>query len=64
MDKVLGRPLARNFSAIFNYKAQGFTMEGILRKQILERDGTRTDQIYFGLLRSDWLEQKKKDSGS
>ena len=64
MDKVLGRPLARNFSAIFNYKAQGFTMEGILREQILELDGSRADQIYFGLLRAEWLEAKKKGSTS
>ncbi len=59
MDKVLGRPLARNFSAIFNYQALGFTKEGVLRAQILEPGGKRVDQVYFGLLREEWIARKK-----
>ena len=52
--KVVGQVDARNISSVFNYKAQGFSTEGVLRQQITAADGTRHDQIHFGLLREEW----------
>lgn len=61
IEKAVGRPISRNFPAIFNYKAQGWTMEGILRGQVLSLndDGLRFDQYHFGMLRHEWLERKQ-----
>lgn len=53
-EKIDGRPFARNFPAIFNYKAQGFKVEGIMRKQVRVSDTERWDQYLFGLLPEDW----------
>lgn len=55
IHKVCGGPLARNFPAIFNYKAQGWRHEGTLRGQCQSvADGSRLDQYQFGLLRDEW----------
>ena len=55
LEKAWGQPLARNFPMIFNYKQQGWKLEGILRGQCLSIvDGTRLDQYQFGMLRDDW----------
>jgi len=59
MEKIAGAVMARNFSAVFNYKAQGFTCEGVLRKQLIGPDGEREDYLIFGLLRDEWMDQKK-----
>lgn len=58
--KVWGRPFARNFPAVFNYKAQGFTCEGVLRQHRKSFDGGRLDQLMFGLLRDEWHARRKK----
>ena len=60
VEKVIGSPLARNFPAVFNYKAQGFVAEGVLRRHRIDPDGKRVDQVMFGLLPEDWAAQKKK----
>lgn len=61
MEKACGVPLARNFPAIFNYKAQGWRHEGTLRGQCRSAvDDTRLDQIQFGLLRDEWRALKAK----
>ena len=60
IEKVWGRPLARNFAAVYNYRALGFTCEGVLHKQLRAPDGTRVDQYFFGLLRDDWRARKPK----
>lgn len=52
--KIWGTPFERNFPSIFNYKAQGFTCEGVLRKQVINMKGKRVDQYIFGLLREEW----------
>lgn len=52
--KVFGKVDGRNFASIFNYKAQGFTCEGVLREELIAPDGSRHDQLYFGLLREEW----------
>jgi [ribosomal protein S5]-alanine N-acetyltransferase len=60
IEKALGAPLARNFPAVFNYKAQGWRHEGTLRGHRLSvADGSRLDQYQFGLLREDWRKRRK-----
>ena len=49
--KVTGTPLATNISAIFNYKKQGFVVEGIQKDHVMLSDGTRTDVIQFAIFR-------------
>ena len=58
MHKVWGKPFARNFPAVFNYKAQGFTCEGVLREHLKSVTGGRIDQLVFGLLRHEWRARK------
>jgi len=58
MHKVFGEVDGRNFASIYNYKAQGFTCEGVLREKLLAPDGTRHDQLSFGLLREEWRESQ------
>lgn len=55
IEKAIGLPLARNMPAVFNYKAEGWTLEGILRQH--RRSAThakRLDQLQFALLRQEW----------
>jgi len=60
IEKAIGLPLERNFPAIFNYKAQGWALEGILKGHVLSAiDGTRIDQYQFGMLRDDWQELRQ-----
>jgi RimJ/RimL family protein N-acetyltransferase len=55
IEKATGMPLARNFPAIFNYKAQGWRHEATLRGHCLSTsDGSRLDQIQFGLTKDEW----------
>ena len=54
VEKVVGNPFARNFPAVFNYKALGFRCEGVLRQQRRSHAGGRIDQLLFGLLRDEW----------
>lgn len=59
VEKAYGMPLARNHPAVFNYKAQGWKLEGILIGQCKSiADGSRLDQFQFGMLRSDWRARK------
>jgi RimJ/RimL family protein N-acetyltransferase len=62
VEKVYGRVDGRNFSSIYNYKAQGFTCEGILRKHGRGADGTRHDLLMFGLLRDEWRKAKEQEA--
>jgi [ribosomal protein S5]-alanine N-acetyltransferase len=55
IDKAVGMPLARNFPAVFNYKAQGWRHEGTLRGHCVSvSGGARLDQYQFGLSKDDW----------
>lgn len=55
VEKAYGTPLARNFPAVFNYKAQGWKLEGVMRGQCKSvADGSRLDQYHFGMLREEW----------
>lgn len=59
IEKAYGTPLARNFPAVFNYKAQGWKLEGVLRGQCKSVvDGSRLDQYHFGMLRDEWRARK------
>lgn len=60
VGKIWGNPMVRNIRSVFNYKAQGFVAEGVLRRHRIDPDGKRVDQVMFGLLPEDWAEQKKK----
>jgi len=65
IEKVTGTPFARNFPAIFNYKAQGWHHEGTLRGQCISTSGgTRLDQYQFGLTKDDWCGIKKTNRTS
>lgn len=57
--KIVGEVDARNFTSIFNYKAQGFACEGVLREQKIWIDGTRHDLLMFGMLKEDWQARRK-----
>jgi RimJ/RimL family protein N-acetyltransferase len=61
VEKACGRPFARNFPAVFNYKAQGWRLEGILRghaKSVV--DGSRLDQCLYGMMREEWRAQRQQ----
>lgn len=59
IEKAYGTPLARNFPAVFNYKAQGWRLEGVLKGQCKSvADGSRLDQYHFGMLREEWRTRK------
>lgn len=60
MEKVIGNPFARNFPAVFNYKALGFTCEGVLRQHRRSHSGGRIDQLMFGLLRDEWHARREE----
>jgi RimJ/RimL family protein N-acetyltransferase len=60
VGKIWGNPMVRNIRSVFNYKAQGFVAEGVLRRHRIDPDGKRVDQVMFGLLPEDWVAQKKK----
>jgi RimJ/RimL family protein N-acetyltransferase len=65
VEKALGRPLARNFPAIFNYRAQGWRLEGILKAHRAAFDGSgRIDQFEFALLKDEWKALKGKGQGA
>lgn len=60
-EKAIGSPLARNFPAVFNYKAQGWRLEGIFKGHVRHMSTTaRLDQYEFGLLKDEWLALKGK----
>ena len=59
IHKVWGTVYTRNLPSVFNYKAQGFRCEGILRQESRTRDGGWHDIYRFGMLRDEWLEQQK-----
>jgi ribosomal-protein-alanine N-acetyltransferase len=65
IEKAVGLPFARNFPALFNYKAQGWRHEGTLRGQCLSAaDRSRLDQYQFGLLRKEWRKLRAKGTPS
>jgi RimJ/RimL family protein N-acetyltransferase len=65
IEKAVGKPLARNFPMIYNYKKQGWQHEGTLRGQCKSNYGPgRLDQYQFGLLRDEWRRMKTSKQGN
>jgi RimJ/RimL family protein N-acetyltransferase len=61
IDKAVGLPLARNFPAVFNYKAQGWRHEGTLRGHCVSAlGGARLDQYQFGLSKDEWAAARRE----
>ncbi len=61
IEKAAGMPLARNFPAVFNYKAQGWHHEGTLRGHCISTSGgPRLDQYQFGLTKDEWLQRRSE----
>jgi hypothetical protein len=62
--------MVRNIRSVFNYKAQGFTAEGMLRRHRIDPNGNRVDQVMFGLFPEEWAKRKAelrrhgKDAGT
>jgi RimJ/RimL family protein N-acetyltransferase len=57
IEKAYGMPLARNFPMIFNYKAQGWTLDEIMPDNLVSiSTGETLDQYRFIMLREDWAE--------
>ncbi len=64
VDKAVGHPLARNFPAIFNYRAQGWRLEGILKAHRAAFDGSgRLDQYSFALSKDEWRALRAQGKG-
>lgn len=57
--KVWGSPMARNIPSVFNYRAQGFKCEGVLRSHRVSPKGERLDQFMFGLFPDEWKKVKE-----
>ena len=56
IEKAIGSPLTRNFPAVFNYKAQGWKLEGVQRGHLKSQIGDgRLDLYQFALLKDEWL---------
>ena len=63
IEKIIGQPLERNFAAVFNYKQQGWRLEGIHKKQRRSvLTGARIDQYTFGLRKEEWHALRKEKS--
>ena len=59
VEKATGMPLARNFPAVFNYKAQGWRHEATLRAHsVSASDNSRLDQYEFGLTSNEWQKMR------
>lgn len=55
VEKVIGRPLARNIPSVFNYKVQGWHLEGVLKSHWKSFYGEgRLDQYQFCMLKDEW----------
>ena len=58
--KIAGSVNEANAPAVYNYKVQGFQLEGIRREEGQLRDGTWVDLYQFGLLKREWESQKSE----
>lgn len=60
LEKVVGTIHGRNLPSIYNYKAQGFRNEAIVRSHMIGANGGRIDEYHFGLLKEEWLAKRKE----
>ena len=58
--KVWSLPFVRNVPAIYNYKRQGFVIEGILKNHKKVEEGERLDVASVAMFRDVWLNRNKK----
>ncbi len=61
VNKVTSWINAANTAAVERALASGFTREVVLRQSAFDAAGNRTDQLAFGMLRSEWLERHERD---
>jgi len=55
--KAYGQPLARNFRMIFNYKKQGWMLDGVMEDKLISRStGEKIDQFRFTMTREKWAD--------
>jgi [ribosomal protein S5]-alanine N-acetyltransferase len=54
LHKVCGACLATNVPAIYNYRRQGWQMEGVRREHAFVCDGKWVDIVMFGMLAAHW----------
>ncbi len=59
LHKVYGAVFARNLPAVFNYKAQGFRCEGVLKEDCPTPDGGWHDIYRFAMLSHEWKAKKE-----
>ena len=60
VEKMIGRPLTRNIPSVFNYKTQGWRLEGVLRSHWKSFFGEgRLDQYQFSMLKDEWRDLQK-----
>jgi RimJ/RimL family protein N-acetyltransferase len=52
-----------NPRAIRSYEKAGFRHEG-RKRQLLNREGKRWDELYMGILREEWMERNHNDPGA
>ena len=64
LHKVWGAIYSRNLPSLFNYKAQGFKYEGLLREESQDREGGWHDIYRFGMLRDEWIEIRRRGTDS
>lgn len=57
LNRIEADPLAENTPSVGVLHKLGFTLEGNLRQRVYFR-GQYSDQLYFGLLKNDWLKAK------
>lgn len=63
IEKVLGHTWTRNFPAVFNYKAQGWRLEGVLKSHVPSRvEEGRRDLYQFALLKDEWHALRKAEA--
>jgi len=60
--KIWGSPMARNIPSVFNYKAQGFACEAVLKRHRVGPDGVRADQFMFALFPEQWRAVKARQA--
>jgi RimJ/RimL family protein N-acetyltransferase len=63
-EKALGMPVTRNFPAVFNYKAQGWRLEGTLKAHArrLYGSGARLDQYLFAMRPDEWRARRAAEA--
>jgi RimJ/RimL family protein N-acetyltransferase len=55
IEKAIGLPPARNFPSVFNYKLEGWRLEGVMKGELKsELEEGRVDQLRFALLKDEW----------